>query len=72
MNTQEILFETKNPQLLIHDVSGCALFHGDCFSFSIPEYDYIISDLPYNTKYAGIEKEKQYFDIASERLLHCR
>ena len=40
------------PQLNIADVSGSALFHGDCFSFSLPEYDYIISDLPYNTKYA--------------------
>jgi len=69
MNTQETLFETKNPQLLIHDVSGCALFHGDCFSFSIPEYDYIISDLPYNTKYADWDKgfnANKFFDMKAK------
>ena len=32
------------------------VFLGDCFDIPIPKYDYIISDLPYNTGYADWDK----------------
>ena len=39
MDIEKLKYEAQNKALHIADVSGSALFYGDCFSFSVPQYD---------------------------------
>ena len=76
-----MLNNAPNPLLHIADVSGSALFQGDCLDIMplIPDksVQLILADLPYGTtclaakelnrKFIGIEKQPKYYDIACQR-----